>query len=310
MSVFWCQFKLCSTYFDPAHTTRLSCCHPQARRSSSPIWTRRTGLIALRMYLPTSRNSTAWAKRWDQAKTRWDKKKIIAFLPIFLRWCDVAGGRQSHGAAGIRGEDQGEDLRQAEDLFCRSGNVFFWNVLAPKVTSALYALHISVVCVRGKWQLLISPLGPVQRCEGLGPEGHGLSDFGAQCWGADPHPELQTARYRWGLRCLHCKDMFCVLHNPLDLPYFSQYLGGGGYVVCIRVWLTSAFRAEGSQQLHDDRGNDVGDPGTESRVHGVQSTSGEDKVGHKSRNTWGEGEGWPFICFQKHLWHLVTFYCC
>lgn len=36
-------------------------------------------------------------------------------------FCDYSGSGQSHGAAGTGGEDKGENIRQAEDLFCRSG---------------------------------------------------------------------------------------------------------------------------------------------------------------------------------------------
>lgn len=102
---------------------------PQARRSSSPTWTRRTDPTALRMSSPTYRSSTDWAKRWDRAKA-WRTNAALAaghcdVVDTLNSW-DVAGSCQSHGAAGTGRQDQGENLRQAKDLFCRSGTVCFF----------------------------------------------------------------------------------------------------------------------------------------------------------------------------------------
>lgn len=61
----------------------------------------------------------------------------------------------------------------------------------------------------------------------------------------------------------------------------------------------SSYRAERAQQLSDNRGNGVRDPAAESRVCWAQSAFGEDKVGHRSRHTRGEREGWECIYSER-----------
>lgn len=74
---------------------------------------------------------------------------ILSHSSLSLRCCrhtlhswDVAGSCQSHGAAGVGRQDQGENLRQAKDLFCRSSTVFFSYIIC---TLQIYVWHQSGV---------------------------------------------------------------------------------------------------------------------------------------------------------------------
>lgn len=202
------------------------------------------------------------------------------------------------------------------------------SVLLWKVIPAQTVVYDHLVCFSWNWLLLIFPAGSVQRRERCKPEGHGLSDFRSQCRGAVPEPELQTAGCRWStplisasLHCTkmlifctvvgHCMLLFCCFHWR-DHVFVALHFFERG--CCVHVCVISANRAEGAQQLPDDRGNDIRDPRAESRVFWVQSTSGENKVGHKSRHTGREREGWECSCFLitaffSHLLYRLVVHC-
>lgn len=96
-----------------------SCCHPQVPHSSLPIWMKRTVLTVLRMSFVIYKSSTVWAKRWAYSAA------YNILLCCVSRTMNVylhsPGCGQSHGAAGSRGQDKGENLRQTKDLFRWSG---------------------------------------------------------------------------------------------------------------------------------------------------------------------------------------------
>lgn len=279
---------------------------PQARRSSSPTWTRRIGPTALRMSSPTYRSSTDWAKRWDRAKA-WRTNAALA-----AGRCDVVdtpcilGTLQAVVKAmellALEGKIKEKIYGKQKIYFADQVQFFFFFKCYLHPANMLLT---SIWCVRCKWQLLTSPSGSVWRCEGLRAAGHGPSDLRAWCRGTDPHPELQTAGCRWAKRVP--PGQVCIVKkkkNCSKVLFICTVLGKS--FGCMFVCETSVFRAEGAQQLADYRRNDVRDPGTENRVRWAQSASGEDQVCHESRHPGGEGEGRGFTCVGKISDTLLT----